>query len=371
MTGQRRVPPMQTAKRIGPWKICYILSYRLPDYVRSTSLIQALSRLNHTVLCKADNSSRGWRRYIETFARLIRCRHREQPDFYVLGFRGYEIFWAVRLLTAGKVLIVDHMMSPYDSLLNERKVFRKGSLLEKLVYRYERGVLRASDIVLTDTESHRQYFAGLFGIPPEKIIAVPVGTDEEAFRPHPRAGSGVNGLFHVFFYGSFLPLHGIPVILEAARLLHGKPVHFIIVGGKRPGEDPLQGDRPSLANVTYRGWVPYEELPGMIARADLCLGGPFGDTGQAGRVITGKTFQFLAMGKPVVVGRIEGNPGFEDRCNCLLVPRGSGEELARAILWCHENRDRLEDIGRNGRLLYDRLFSTECITRLLQPLFEP
>jgi len=77
------------------------------------------------------------------------------------------------------------------------------------------------------------------------------------------------------------------------------------------------------------------------------------------------------MGKPVIVGRILDDPGFIDRHNCLLVPQGSAEELARTILWCLENRDRLEDIGRNGRLLYDRLFSAECIARRLQPIFQP
>jgi glycosyltransferase involved in cell wall biosynthesis len=362
---------MQNAKSAEPRKICYILSYRLPDYVRSRTLINALRRTRGTVLFEAVNTSRGWRRYIETLARLIHCRLKEKPDVYVLGFRGYEIFWIVRLLTAGHVLIVDHMMSPYDSLLNERKTLRKGGLLETFTYGYERGMLRASDIVLTDTESHRQYFSGLFGIPPEKIKAVPVGTDEDLFQPRPNACASENDLFQVFFYGSFQPLHGIPVILEAARLLCGKPVHFTVAGGKGPGADPLRGSRPPLPNVTHMGWVPYEDLPGMAARADLCLGGPFGNTGQARRVITGKTFQFLAMGKPVIVGRVADSPGFEDRRNCIMVPQGSGEELAGAVLWCLENRNRLGEIGRNGRLLYERLFSTECISKLLQPLFEP
>jgi glycosyltransferase involved in cell wall biosynthesis len=361
---------MQTVKSVGTRKICYIQSYRLPDYVRSKSLLKALSRMSGTVVLEAVNSSRGWKRYAETLVRLIRCRFGERPDFYVLGFRGYEIFWIVRLLTAGSVLVLDHMMSPYDSLLNERKAFRKGSLLDKFTYGYERGILRSSDIVLTDTESHRRYFAELFGIPPEKIVAVPVGTDEDLFRPRPGIRTNENGTLDVFFYGSFLPLHGVPVILEAARLLQGKPVRFTIAGGKGPGAVPLQGIRSSLPNVTHRGWVPYEELPDMAARADLCLGGPFGNTGQAKRVITGKTFQFLAMGKPVVVGRCTDNQGFEDRRNCLLGPQGSGEELAGAVLWCIENRDRLGEIGRNGRLLYERLFSTECITQRLQPLFE-
>jgi glycosyltransferase involved in cell wall biosynthesis len=362
---------MQNEKELNPRRICYILCYRLPDYVRSTSLINALRRMSGTVLFEAVNSSRGWRRYFETIVRLIYCRLKERPAFYILGFRGYEIFWIVRLLTAGRVLIVDHMMSPYDSLLNERKTLKKGSPLEAFVYRYERGILRFSDLVLTDTESHRTYFADLFGIPPAKIAAVPVGTDEELFRPRPKEGNDGDGRFHVFFYGSFQPLHGIAVILEAARLLCGKPVHFTVAGGKGPGADPLRDNRPSLPNVTHLGWVPYGELPDMIARADLCLGGPFGNTDQAQRVITGKTFQFLAMEKPVVIGRIMDNAGFEDRRNCLLVTQGDGEELARVILWCLENRDRLGDIGRNGRLLYDRLFSTECITRQLQALFTP
>jgi glycosyltransferase involved in cell wall biosynthesis len=361
---------MRTVKSVSPRKICYINSYRLPDYVRSKSLLKALRRMTDTVILEAVNSSRGWKRYAETLLSLIRCRLSEQPAFYVLGFRSYEIFWIVRLLTAGSVLIFDHMMSPYDSLLNERKVFRKGSLLDKFTYSYERGILRSADIVLTDTESHRQYFAELFEIPAEKIVAVPVGTDEDMFQPHPRTGSDGNDLLQIFFYSSSLPLHGIPIIHEAAWLLHDKPVHFFIVGGKRPGKDPLLGDYPSLTNVTHWGWVPYEDLPDMAAQADLCLGGPFGNTGQAKRVITGKTFQFLAMGKPVIVGRAANNPGFEDKSNCLLVSQGSGEELAEAVLWCLENRERLGEIGRNGRLLYEKLFSTECITQRLQPLFE-
>lgn len=362
---------MQNVKEPQPWRLCYILCYRQPDYVRSMSLLAALRRMRGAVVLEAVNESTGWMRYVETIARLVRCRLTGRSDLYVLGFRGYEIFWVVRLLTAGRVLVFDHMMSPYDSLLNERKAIRRGGLLDALVYRYERGILRFSDLVLTDTESHRRYFAELFGISPGKIAAIPVGTDESLFRPHPGAAAEGDGLLHVFFYGSFQPLHGVPVILEAARLLRGSPVHFTVVGGKGPGEGGHGDGEEPLPGVTRLGWVPYRELPAMIARTDLCLGGPFGDTGQARRVITGKTFQFLAMGKPVVVGRTEDDAGFEDRRNCLLVPQGSGEALAEAIRWCLENRDRLAEIGRNGRLLYERRFSTECIATQLQPHFGP
>jgi len=352
-------------------KLCYILCYREPNYVRSMSLIAALRRMQGAVVHEAVNTSTGWIRYVETIARLIRCRLTEQPDIYILGFRGYEIFWVARLLTAGRTLVFDHMMSPYDSLLNERRAIRRGGLLDALVYRYERGILQYSDLVLTDTESHRRFFSERFGVPSGKIAVVPVGTDESLFYPQPWPKAQEKGWLHVLFYGSFQPLHGVPVILEAARRLQDKLVHFTIAGSKGPGKSEPGAHDESPANVTRLGWTSYRELPAMIARADLCLGGPFGDTDQAQRVITGKTFQFLAMGKPVVIGRIAEDAGFEDRHNCLLVPQGSVEALEEAVLWCLEHRDRLEEIGRNGRLLYERRFSTACISAKLEPHFQP
>ncbi|OPY04367.1 MAG: putative glycosyl transferase [Syntrophaceae bacterium PtaU1.Bin231] len=363
-----RIPKVKTPQ---PRKLCYILCYREPNYVRSMSLMAALRRMRGAVVLEAVNTSAGWIRYVETIVRLIRCRLTEKPDTYVLGFRGYEIFWVARLLTAGRALVFDHMMSPYDSLLNERKAIRRGGILDALVYRYERGILRSSDLVLTDTVTHQRFISKRFGIPSGKIAVVPVGTDESLF--YPRHGPEAQGKerLHVLFYGSFQPLHGVPVILEVARRLRNKPVHFTIAGGKGPGKGDLGTHDESPANVTRLGWVPYRELPAMIARADLCLGGPFGDTGQAQRVITGKTFQFLAMGKPVVVGRIDEDAGFEDRHNCLLVTQGSVEALEEAVLWCLANRDRLEEIGRNGRLLYERCFSTACIAAKLEPHLQP
>jgi len=362
---------IQKVKEPQPKKLCYILCYREPNYVRSMSLIAALRRMQGSVVLEAVNTNTGWIRYVEAIARLIRCRLKEQPDTYVLGFRGYEIFWVARLLTAGRVLVFDHMMSPYDSLLNERKTIRRGGILDALVYRYERGILRSSDLVLTDTEIHRRFISKRFGVPYGKIAVVPVGTDESLF--YPRHGTGAQGKerLDVLFYGSFQPLHGVPVILEAARRLRDKPVHFTIAGGKGPGKGTPEAHNEPSANVTRLGWIPYRDLPAMIARADLCLGGPFGDTGQAQRVITGKTFQFLAMGKPVVIGRIAEEAGFEDRHNCLLVPQGSVEALEEAILWCLEHRNRLEEIGRNGRLLYERRFSTACISAKLERHFQP
>jgi len=242
-------------------------------------------------------------------------------------------------------------------------------MVERFLYRYERLLLHAADGILTDTDLHADFLADSFGLRRGAIRAVPVGADEDLFAPPPPgAAAQEDDLFHVFFYGTFLPLHGVPVILEAAAMLRDRPVRFTLVGGKGTDLADFHAMRTALGleRVTHREWVPYERLPGMIAEADLCLGGPFGDTGQSNRVVTGKTFQFLAMGKPTVVGRIDGDFGFEDRKNCLLVSQGDGGELARSILWCLEHREELGGIGRRGRDLYRARFSTGPIGDILR-----
>jgi glycosyltransferase involved in cell wall biosynthesis len=242
-----------------------------------------------------------------------------------------------------------------------------------VIHFYERSILLASDLVLTDTEIHRQYFYELLGTPLEKIVAIPLGADEDLFRSTVSTSPTGSDFFEALYFGSFLPLHGMDVILRAASKLRDKPIHFTLIGGNR---QDLSGfhrmlNQFELKNVTYIDWVESEELPRYIARADLGLGGPFGITGQAGRVITGKTFQFLAMAKPVVVGLYKGNDnGFEDKVNCLLVPRGDEQALANAILWAFEHGENLRRIGQLGYELFRSRYSILRISEQLKGVIQ-
>lgn len=351
-------------------RICYILSYYFPQYVRTKTLLSGLERLSGVEVYEAINQSAGPTRYLESLLRLLWIRLRYDPDCYILGFRGTEVFWPVRLLTLGRRLIFDQMMSPYDSLLNESGRLKPGSLLAKLVYRYERALLMAADAILTDTQLHRDFLSQLFRITREKIHAIPVGADDSLFRRDLSATGLENTAFTVLFYGSFLPLHGIETILDTAEGLRHLPVQFIMIGGNRRD---LSGFHRTLAerrlfNVKHLPWVDYEELPEWIASADLCLGGPFGGTGQARRVVTGKTYQFLAMAKPTIIGNIEEDCGFVDRINCLLVPQANPAALLAAINWAIDNRDLLPAIGEAGYRLFRERFSIEVIGRAVDEI---
>ena len=349
-------------------KVCYILSYRCPDYIRTRTLLSALKRIQNIELIEAINKSRGFLRYIQTISSLLSIRICKNPRLYILGFRGYEIYFIVRLITIGKILVFDHMMSPYDSLVSEKKSINKGGVLDRLICCYEKCILCLSDIILTDTILHRDFYIQKFNVPPQKIIEIPVGTDEETFHASSLPFNKKHDNFNVLFYGTFLPLHGVEIILMAAHVLRDSPIQFKIIGGKGRNLKFFYNliYELGLSNVHHEMWVPYDILPQMIHDADVCLGGPFSGTGQAKRVISGKTFQSLAMAKATIIGQIDHDYGFVDKKNCLIVRQASHTELADKIVWCFENREKLHSLGENGYTLYKERFSIEHIKQILQ-----
>jgi glycosyltransferase involved in cell wall biosynthesis len=323
----------------------------------------ALEAIDGIEVIDATNTRRGLSRYLETLWKLVKARRRHRPDVYILGFRGHEIFLPVRLLTIGKPLIFDEFMSPTDALMSEGKGGALGRLAGAVLYPFEWLCLRLSARCLTDTELHKEFIATRFGIDRERIDVVYVGG---VVAGPSSAGTESDGRLHVLFYGTFLPLHGVDVLLHACKLLEDKPIQFHIIGGSGEALAAFRALLEDLSpgNVVHDTWVDFDELQStVIPGADLCLGGPFGDTPQARRVITGKTFQFLAQGKPTVIGRVDEPAGFRDTENCLLVEQANAKDLARACEWALEHRDQLPAIGRAGQTLFNERFSIDALAR--------
>jgi glycosyltransferase involved in cell wall biosynthesis len=350
-----------------------VVCYRDPGYIRTRNLRSALKHIENCQVFDATNTRRGWSRYVETIAKTLKIRLRHNPDVYVLGFRGHEIFWIIRLIAIGKRMVFDEFMSPSDALLSEKKAGKAGRLLGYLTLPLEWMCLRFSGRCLTDTELHRDFIAQRFGVPPSTIDVVYVGAvpdDQDPGHPSSIGTAGNSRPLSVLFYGTFLPLHGIDTVLHACKLLEGRPIEFRIIGGQGK---PLARFLELLGalqpgNVVHDKWVDFADLQAtVIPNADLCLGGPFGGTPQARRIITGKTFQFLAQSKPTVIGRVNEPVDFIDRENCLLVDQASPESLAEAFAWAIDNRERLPAIGQNGNRLFDEQFSTQALAAQLEP----
>ena len=355
-------------KRLG---VCFALAYRAPDYIRGRSLQQALASLPGVELHRAVNDDPGWRRYAQTLGQLRRIRREQDPAIYLLGFRGHEIFWPVRWLTRNRTLLFDSLMSPSTALLEENKHGAPGRWLSHPLSWLEGRILRAADGVLTDTQAHRQLLIQRFGLDERRVYVLPVGADETPL-PHPPRQP--DAPLQVLFYGSFLPLHGIPVLEQALTMLRDRPLAFLFIGGGDTGKQFAARCRQmDLTKVRHLPWVPFPQLlKQYLPTCDLCLGGPFGGTPQARRVITGKTSQALALGIPTLVGEIPESTdwGFQDRANCLLVAQDNSHAVAEALCWASDHREQLPLIGQAGRDLYQQRLSVACIRQQLASVID-
>lgn len=351
-------------------RVCLVQAYRAASYIRGATLKSALESASTVSLSLAMNRSSGIRRYQEAIHDLLSARRESDPGIYILAFRGHEIAWLVRRLTRGRLFVFDAMMSPYAALAEERMFGSLGRLLATLWKPLERAALVKADAILTDTESHSEYLQSQFGMSRDKMIVVPVGAIEPpviSLKPTPSSGA-----LRILFYGSFLPLHGIDVILDAADMLRDLPLFFDFIGGNKNDARKLvqRLGQSGTTRFSHRAWVPFDDILKFdIPGADLCLGGPFGNTPQARRVVTGKTHQFIASGKATVVGGIDEDCGFVDKANCLLVKQGDPKALADAIRWAYGNRECLPLIGTAGRKLHEQRYSTGIIgARLAEAL---
>ncbi|WP_455230223.1 hypothetical protein [Geopseudomonas aromaticivorans] len=351
-------------------RICYVLSYRAPDYIRTRSILAALRDMDGIDLEIVINRQQGLSRYVETLQKLIKLDRQKKQDIFILGFRGHEIYWPVRWLIGNRPIIFDAMMSPYSALNEESKSGAIGRVLSKPWKAIEASILHNAEIVLTDTKLHATHFSETFGLPEKKIHPIPVGATTPIIQAHTTSPEHE---FSVLFYGSFLPLHGMETIIGAASLLRDLPIRFDFIGGSAKQAHNLHTlcDINSFTRYTHQAWIPYERLISeTIPQATVCLGGPFGNTPQACRVVTGKTSQFLALGKATIIGNIREDYGFIDRENCLLVEQGNAQALAESLKWCISNREKLTKIGKAGQEIYKKNLSIDTIRKKLHPIIK-
>ncbi|MEM4202703.1 MAG: glycosyltransferase [Candidatus Methanomethylicaceae archaeon] len=296
---------------------------------------------------------------------------RPEYDVVLAGFYGQPIAIALALLQRQPV-ILDAYISTYDTLCEDRKLFHPHSIPGRLAYWIDQKSCQLANVVLTDTWANAQYFSRQFGILQEKLRVIYVGCDESLFYPRSDV-TPPSSHCEVFYYGSFLPLHGMEVIVQAAALLRDrKDIHFTL-GGNGPLFKSIKQmvKKLGLKNVSLVGWIPLEQLPFYIARATICLGGHFSTVPKAARVISTKTFQFIAMRKPVIVGDSEAiRELFNHGEQVYIVPMGDPVSLMKAIALLADNHELRYWIAQGGYDLFQQQLVTQTTTVRLASIME-
>jgi glycosyltransferase involved in cell wall biosynthesis len=350
-------------------RVLYFGTYE-QRYPRNAQVVAALRRTGVEVVERHiavwEGQEHKWRSGARAALRVAAAKPlllRSAPgtfDAVVVGYPGHLDVAAARRVARGAPVIFNAMVSLFDTLVDDRARFRRGSLPARLLLAVDRRAFGQADIVVADTDAHADFLAELAGIPRSKVTSCFIGAEDDLFRPRWRLPEQ----FSVLFVGKLIPLHGIETVLEAARRLPDVP--FVVIGSGQM--DEALASAP--ANVQKQPWLPYAALPDAYAAAGCALG-IFGTSGKAGRVIPNKAFQALACGTPLITAD---SPAARELLtneeDALLVPRGDPAALAAAIASLASDPGLAQRLSDGGLQTYRRAASEEALGLRWQRVIE-
>jgi glycosyltransferase involved in cell wall biosynthesis len=205
------------------------------------------------------------------------------------------------------------------------------------IRRLERTVLAESDAILCVSRVTRTFLTGC-GARARRIEVVPNGVDPSAFAvtPLPASKDRVPTLLYI---GTLADWQGLATAVEALpRLLERGPVRLRIVGRgrSRQRKELLRRVRRLglETHVSVEPGVPHEEVPALIAQADICLA-PLGYNDR--NVVQGccplKLLESAACGRPIVASNLPVvRELLREERDALLVPPDAPDALAAAVL---------------------------------------
>jgi glycosyltransferase involved in cell wall biosynthesis len=290
----------------------------------------------------------------------LAARRVPRADVIVVGATAHADL-PLAALAAGRQrvpLVFDPLVSASETI-RDRGILPVGARTLRALGAGERLLFGLADRVIADTRAHGASFRRELGVAAEKIVVVPAGAPE-AFRQALPPGTDA-GRLDVAYFGQFIPLHGLEVVVAAASRLKDDPrIRFRLVGTGQLVQriHDLVGEA-GLQNVHFdRQWMtPSELVRRHVDVSDVCLGA-FGDVEKTRRVVPFKVYAGLAAGRPVVTGD---TPAVREMLvpgrDVVTVPLGDPAALASALVQLADRPRLRAAIGARAADTFARRFT--------------
>lgn len=254
-------------------------------------------------------------------------------------------------------IINDFFISNYDTYVYDRKKITNKNPRAWWKYFQDWFNFKFSKYILSDTMAHFKYWEKLFGKFNGEHLVFPVLADREIY--YPSNNEIKNEKIKILFYGSFIPLHGIDVILKAFSIMEKEGLEFearIVGKGQIFNQMHTLYEELNLSNVTMNGeFMAEDELANLIREYDIVLG-IFGDSQKAKSVIPNKVYQSTACKKCTVTMKSDVLSEFytnEDMVTCENTP----ESLANSLSDLVNNKEKIYEVAKNGFNRFEKIYN--------------
>jgi colanic acid biosynthesis glycosyl transferase WcaI len=228
-------------------------------------------------------------------------------------------------------------------------------LLIWLAGRLERSAYRHAAAIWALTDGLRKILIQR-GLPAKRVFVIPNGVDTTLFRPQSKWAArqelGWGEQFIILFAGTIGLAQGLETVLDAAEKLQAHPDIQIILAGEGATKAGLQAEarRRGLKNITFLGLQPHEQIPLLIAGADVCLA-PLRRLPLFEATLPVKMYEAMACGRAIILAA-EGEScrlASQEAGAAICVEPENPEALAQAILFLGGHPELTRQLGQHGR----------------------
>ena len=323
-----------------------------------------------------------WRRrqqqieYAKVAAELVRS---EKPDVVMSSNSPIEVqdrlMAACRDTGAGFVFWVQDIHAEAIERVLKKKNGLAGRLAGAYYRRQEARLLRDSDAVVVIAEAFRDVFgsprwgldvSGMHVVENWANIAdIPLlPRDNEWARQNMREGRR-----RIVYSGTLARKHNPDLLLELARNVDAD-VHLFSQGS---GADHVSraAQAEGLDNMIVRPWVSVDDLPSMLAGADILFAVIETDAGVFS--VPSKVLSYLAAGRPILASIPEENLAAinvrREKAGLVAAPGDTAGLIAHARALLADEALRT-DMGRAGRAYAARAFDIELIAERFERILD-
>ena len=248
---------------------------------------------------------------------------------------------------------------------------RLGSLVGWVADRVERAVARgaAAVVAISDTFIER---LDAWGVPPGKVHVVPNwgAIDEMPMRPRDNAWAKAHGLVGVpvAMYAGTLGLKHDPSVLSTLARTAPTDSRMVVVSEGR-GREWLESEAGELPGLMLFDYQPYEQLPDMLASADVLLVVLESDASRYS--VPSKVLNYLCAGRPVLALLPADNAVanmIQTAGAGLVVAPGDADAAAAALSGLLSDPAVRERMGAGARSYAERTFDVSRVGERFETL---
>lgn len=278
--------------------------------------------------------------------RLERARRRFQPD---LIYERYNLFMMAGVLFA-RLHRTPIFLEVNAPLARERAAFG-GLAFARMAAWLERCTWRTADLVLPVSQVLAEIVRQA-GVPPERIVVIPNGIDEECFQSpdgtDAKRDLGLQGRIVLGFVGFVRDWHGLDGVLDLLADPRCPPdLHLLVIGDgpALPGLKARAQHLGLLQRVTFTGLVDRDGLARHIAAFDIAL-----QPKAVNYASPLKIFEYMAAGKAIVApDQANIREILVDSQSARLFTTGDDAAFREAVLGLARDAPLRECLGASAR----------------------